>query len=159
MSTEKTKPVTMLDSLDGQSPIFPVHLDLQRLDGTMVRVTIQCKAMGKRAWSRMRREHIDAVQAAEAAFAEQELANSVPTLDAPRPSVPPLDQMVDRGITRDAAFLANIADSWSLPQACDAEGLERLEDKFGGALGKLLNAYELAVYQGQLGNSAPLRAR
>lgn len=160
-NTAKSKPVTMLTSLGDQAAKFPVHLDLQRLDGEMVRVTITCKAFGKRAWSRMRSQHVDEVLAAEKAMAEAEQANLAPGADAPegKPSAPRLEHLVERGIARDAGFFAGIADSWTLPEPCDAEGLENLEDNFGGALSQLLVAYERAVYHGQLGNSGPSRAR
>lgn len=160
-NTTKSKPVTMLTSLRDQAAKFPVHLELQRLDGEMVRVTITCKAHGKRAWSRLRSQHVDAILAAEKAMAEAEQANLAPGADASaaKPSAPRLEDLVDRGITRDAEFFAGIVDSWTLPEPCDAEGLENLEDNFGGALSQLLVAYERAVYHGQLGNSGPSRAR
>lgn len=167
MSDPKTKPVTELKALDDQVPVFPVPLDLQRLDGVQVRVTINCKVFGKRAWARMRREHVDAVMAEEVEIDRQERlvreaaqqAAAAEGAPAPRPAMPRLDEILERGVRRDADFFASVAVGWSLPGPCDAEALAELDDRFGNALAKLLDAYEAAVYQGQLGNSAPSRAR
>lgn len=162
MSAPKTKAATELQSLNGQVPIFPVPLDLQRFDGETVRVTIHCKAFPKRVWARMRREHVDAVlaeerelQAADKAAAEAAAAEG----EAAKPGMPRLDELMDRGVQRDGVFFAQVAQSWSLPEPCDAEGLMTLDDNFGDALTRLLEAYERAIYQGQLGNFAPSRGR
>lgn len=152
---KKSVAVTMLASLGAQAATFPVHLDLQRLDGETVRVTVTCKTYGKRAWAKMRREHMEYVQAEEEAA---EKAAQAAADGAKRP-IPRLDEILERGMHRDSVLLARVAQSWTLPEDCDAEGLAQLEDEFGGALNKLMDGYERAVYQGQLGNSGPSRER
>ena len=158
---KKSVAVTMLASLGAQAATFPVHLDLQRLDGEMVRVTVTCKTYGKKAWAKMRREHMEFVQAEEEAAekAAQAAAAGATADGAGKRPIPRVDEILERGMHRDSLLLARIAQSWSLPDECDADGLERLEDEFGGALNKLLEGYERAVYQGQLGNSGPSRER
>lgn len=152
---KKSVAVTMLASLGAQAATFPVHLDLQKLDGEMVRVTVTCKTYGKRAWAKMRREHMEFVQAEEEAAEKAAQAAA----DGTKRTIPRLDEILERGMHRDSVLLARVAHSWTLPEECDAEGLAQLEDEFGGALNKLMDAYERAIYQGQLGNSGPSRER
>lgn len=162
MSEPKTKPVTELKTIEGQVPEFPVPLDLQRFDGEIVRVTVRCKVFGKRAWSRMRREHVDAVLAEEQelAKAEQEAKTAAAAAGEPaKRAVPHLDEILERGMRRDGEFFAQVATGWSLPEPCNADTLADLDDRFANALALLLEAYERTIYQGQLGNFAPLRAR
>lgn len=167
MTKPETKPVTELQALDGQVLEFPVPLDLQRFDGVTVRVTIHCKVFGKRAWSRMRREHVDAVMAEEVAIERREReareaalkAAEAEGVAAPKPPMPRLDEILERGVRRDAEFFAEVATRWSLPEPCNADTLAELDDRFANALTLLMEAYERTIYQGQLGNSAPSRAR
>lgn len=158
MSTENTgkptsKPATELQSTSGQAVTFPVTLELERLDGQFVLITFTCKFKGKRAWSKERREYTDALRAAATeAMASAVAAGAVQPEPAAKPVARTLDVMVAEGIDRDAALVAKVVTSWSLPQPCDADGLADLEDNFGGALNKFLDKYERAIYQGQLGN-------
>ena len=150
----KSKPATELKSTNGQAVTFPVTLELDRLDGERVQITFQCKFKGKRAWSKERREYLDSLRAidAEAAADAAKGAEASP----PQPGRPltarPLDELVADGIERDAALVAKVVNGWSLPEECNADSLADLDDNFGGALRKLLDKYERAIYQGLLGN-------
>lgn len=150
MSEDKatSKPVTELKSTNGQAVTFPVKLELERLDGERVQITFQCKFKGKRAWSKERREYLDALRAIDdAADAVDESAEARPPQRRR-----PLDELVAEGIERDAEMVAKVVTGWSLPEECNADSLADLDDNFGGALRKFLDKYERAIYQGLLGN-------
>ena len=144
----KSKPATELKSTNGQAVTFPVKLELDRLDGERVQITFQCKFKGKRAWSKERREYLDALRAIDAA------ADAVDESAETRPPQRrrPLDELVAEGIERDAEMVAKVVTGWSLPEECNADSLADLDDNFGGALRKFLDKYERAIYQGLLGN-------
>ena len=148
----KSKPATELKSTNGQAVTFPVTLELDRLDGERVQITFQCKFKGKRAWSKERREYLDALRAIDAAA--DAAADVVDESAEARPPQRrrPLDELVAEGIERDAEMVAKVVTGWSLPEECNADSLADLDDNFGGALRKFLDKYERAVYAGQLGN-------
>lgn len=148
----KSKPATELKSTNGQAVTFPVKLELERLDGERVQITFQCKFKGKRAWSKERREYLDALRAIDAAA--DAAADAVDESAEARPPQRrrPLDELVAEGIERDAEMVAKVVTGWSLPEECNADSLADLDDNFGGALRKFLDKYERAIYQGLLGN-------
>jgi hypothetical protein len=149
-----SKLATDLQSTNGQAVTFPVVLELERLDGQPVQITFTCKFKGKRAWSKERREYSDQLRAiaTEALALPGEADAGEANQPAAKPAVRTLDAMVAEGIDRDAALVAKVVTGWSLPQPCDVEALADLEDNFGTALGKFIEKYERAIYQGVLGN-------
>lgn len=62
---------------------------------------------------------------------------------------------VRKGIKSDADTVLQFAHGWDLEDPFTPSTLQQLEDEFGGALRASLNAYDIAIFQGRLGNSAP----
>lgn len=62
---------------------------------------------------------------------------------------------VRKGIKSDAETVLQFAHGWDLEDPFTPDTLQQLEDEFGGALRASLNAYDIAIFQGRLGNSAP----
>lgn len=62
---------------------------------------------------------------------------------------------VRKGIKSDADTVLQFAHGWDLEDPFTPDTLQQLEDEFGGALRASLNAYDIAIFQGRLGNSAP----
>jgi hypothetical protein len=144
----KSKSLTLLKSLDGQAVSFPIELALKRLDGSTVKVTITCEAHGKRAWSKIKQRHIDALLArAKAHQEQQDQADD----DSPA-NVRRLEEAIEEAIVLESRLVQEFATGWSLSDDFTLENLQELEDRFGNALDQLIKAYDKAVYQGQLGN-------
>lgn len=158
MSTEPTskqtsKPASELKSTSGQAVTFDVPLELTRLDGELVTLTMTCRFKTKREWSKVRRAYADELRAlSQSAVADATSEGAAPVLRT-------IDMLVEEGINRDAALVHQVIAGWSLPQECTVEALADLEDHFSGALNMFLEKYERAVYQGELGNSKPSRVR
>lgn len=71
----KTVPVTRIKRLaEGQVPSFTMPVEFKRLDGTPVQVDLQCKALRKTAWSKLR----DDVQRAALQAVKGDAAAPVP---------------------------------------------------------------------------------
>lgn len=139
----KSKPLTLLKSLDGQAVTFDVPVELQRLDGSRAKIVFHCQAFGKRAWAQAQQRHMDALRAREEALDADGGDEAAPKR---------LDEQVDAAIVENAKLVREFATGWSLSDPFTQENLEDLEDRFGGTLAQLAAAYDRAVYQGQLGN-------
>lgn len=156
----KSIPAARLKSLGTQAPQFELPITVSKLDGTVAQLLLQCKAMRKTEWSKLRdqrhREAMEAVLKPEEAEAIQfrRIEDEEPqTLTAMLQQG--YESIVLSGLRRDAETVLLFATGWDLEDAFTAESLMALEDEFGGSLIAILNAYDLAIYQGRLGNSRP----
>lgn len=148
-STEKSKKLVVLQSATDQAPTFPMDVVLTKLDGTKVLLELTCKAMGKKAWAAIRRQHMEDLTAR----AEKLRSSDVEGAAVSRP----LDQVVAEAVASDASLVMQFVTDWSLKVPLTAQAMEELEDSYGGAMNLIVSKYEGAVYHGQLGNSARLR--
>lgn len=174
----KTVAVTALKRLGSQAPTFDLPVTITQLDGAQVKLTIQCKALRKTEWAKLRDENhrtiMEAVlkrhpEAAEATTEEPvDPVAEVPVDPAEAPAAPEgesaiesaLDNILSRGheaniregLGRDADLILKFATGWDLEDAFDVEHLQLLEDEYGGSMIAILSAYETAIYQGRLGN-------
>jgi hypothetical protein len=147
---DKTKPAVQL-ILGSQAIQFPLPITVKKLDGSEAVVTFTCKAMRKTAWAKARDQHQQAM-----------LRNAADTVQVARPTEPDaladyvgahgVHSVVARGLKTDADLVLQFACGWDLSDPLTADSLSLLEDEFGGTLGRLLAAYEAAIYQGRLGN-------
>lgn len=172
MATTKTVPVTKLKRLGSQAPTFTLPVDIAKLNGRNHRVVFQCKALRKSEWAKLRDDHQRATM--EAVLGGEPAATEVPG-DAPddgvdgeaqvqqesqSPLADALDNILKRGheanvregLERDAAVVMAFATGWDLEDDFNADNLQAMEDEFGGSLGAVLMAYNVAIYQGRLGN-------
>ncbi|RYF07346.1 MAG: hypothetical protein EOO31_06800 [Comamonadaceae bacterium] len=158
MAKDKTVPVTVLKTLGGQAPSFDLPVSIKKLDGTKVELKIKAKALRKTEWAKCRDERQRAVfeglQAANKtiqAAAEGETPTYLETAIA-NLETHGAEASVREGIALDAQMVLKFADGWSLDEPLTAEGLELLEDSFGGSLNEIIGSYDRAIYQGRLGN-------
>lgn len=149
---KSVQPTKLKTLAAGQPASFPMVVQLKRLDGELVELTLTMKAHGKRAWSKIKDAFYDDLR--KDAVARIEAADGAAT-DAAAPGQDDtngLEPRVSRSIANDARLVAQIAKGWDLEDAFAVEALEDLEDRFGGALTDIVNQYDRAIYQGQLGN-------
>jgi len=176
--TPKTVPVTVLKRLGTQAPTFDLPVTISKLDGGQVKLQINCKALRKTEWAKLRdanhRSILEAVlkrnpgDPAEQEEKAGEAATEPPAdaADAPVDAPPEagidtaLDDILSRGheanvregLGRDANLILQFATGWDLEDTFDGENLQLLEDEYGGSMIAILLAYETAIYQGRLGN-------
>lgn len=163
MSEKSVQPTKLKTLAKGQAASFPLTILLQRLDGPQVELTVTFAAHGKRAWSKIKDEFYGRLRAEAAArvVAADTPAIAPEDLDSSPVQVEPITDVDDpytlaarvgKAIANDAHLVLQIAKGWDLEDPFTAENLENLEDQFGGALTSIVNAYDRAIYQGQLGN-------
>lgn len=178
---EKTKstPVAVLKRLGTQAPEFALTCTLQKLDGTPVQLTLQCKALRKTVWAGMKDEHqraaLEAITdlvkpaadpqpaPADAKTAARRTKASKAAQAAPADAADAITDIlrqhgaeatIRRGLESDAAMILQFATGWELEDPFTKANLQALEDEFGGALRTILDDYDMAIFQGRLGNSA-----
>lgn len=157
MSEPKSIPVTALKRLGSQPPVFDLPVTISTLAGVPAKFTLKCKALRKTEWARERdsrqREVLESLAddgAAEAdapAVPQDRIAAALANMAANG-----IEASVQTGLERDADSILVFATGWDLEDAFDRESLMALENEFGGALGACLRAYDVAIYQGVLGN-------
>lgn len=155
MSTPKTKPAVQL-VLGSQAITFPLTVTVTKLDGTEAAFTLTCKAMRKTAWSKARDDYHAAM--IRAATERAAAIPHTPAADAPEPDAAAhvaangVHSMVTRGLQADADLVLQFATDWDLSDPLTPASLQALEDEFGGTLAHIINRFEVAIYQGRLGN-------
>ncbi|CAN7521390.1 phage tail assembly chaperone [Acidovorax sp. LjRoot74] len=150
------QPVKLKSLKGGQASEFPLTIPVQRLDGVVMELSITFHAFGKKAWTTIKDEFHEKLRADAAARAAALVApaGDAQAVDAAPAEPEPikLAPRVSKGIENDASLVLQIAKGWDLEDEFNAENLQDLEDRFGGALTAIVNAYDKAIYQGQLGN-------
>lgn len=154
----KSIPVTRLVRLGTQAPTFDLPVDVTKLDGGQAKLVLVCKAMRKTEWAQTRDTlHAKALEALRAPVVDEPAADDGVVVDAVGAALANLlkqgqDAKVREGLTRDAEAVLEFATGWDLEDDFNAVSLMALEDEFGGSLSRILTAYDLAIYQGRLGN-------
>lgn len=144
------QPIKLKSLADGQAVTFPLTLQLKRLDGALLELTLTMKAHGKRAWSAIKDKFYADLRADAAARTAAEEGKDADAAELDETAT--LASRVGRSIENDARLVLQIAKGWDVDDEFTAESLEELEDRFGGALGEIVTRYDRAIYQGQLGN-------
>ncbi len=148
---KKSIPAFVLKSIDDIAPEFDLPAKVPLRTGGTATITLQCLALGKVEWAEVR----DRENAAAEERREQRIQAVVQhTLDsdaADKPRLKAADAARD-DMDHQATLVMEFATSWDLSDALSKESLLRLENKSGGTLAAIINAYELAIYQGRLGN-------
>lgn len=144
------QPIKLKSLADGQAVTFPLTLQLKRLDGALLELTLTMQAHGKRAWSAIKDKFYADLRADAAARTAAEEGKDADAAELDETAT--LASRVGRSIENDARLVLQIAKGWDVDDEFTAEALEELEDRFGGALGEIVTRYDRAIYQGQLGN-------
>lgn len=148
MSTEKKQPVpvTSLETMGDKSPSFSLPVTIKRLDGSEFVLTFQAQGMRKTEWAGIKDTFRKAIADEEAAKARGEEGVPAPEFS--------LAKVVGDGAARSAELVMKFATGWELTDAFSVATLADLEDRFGGSLNLVMEAYDQATFQGRLGNSA-----
>lgn len=144
---QKSIPAVTLKSI-ADIPVefsMPVPIPL-RVGGTAT-ITLQCRALAKTEWAAIR----DRYNADLQARAESRVNPEPPAPGAPVPAFS-MASAVHDGLENNAALVLEFATGWDLADPLDAQSVQRLEDKSGGALQAFVAHYETAIYQSRLGN-------
>lgn len=147
---KKSIPAFVLKSIDDIAPEFDLPAQVPLRKGGTTTITLQCLALGKVEWAEVRDRENDAAEERR----EQRVQTAVQaTMDdqAARPKVRIADVARDE-MEHQATLVMEFATGWDLSDPLTKESLLRLENKSGGTLAAIINAYELAIYQGRLGN-------
>ena len=147
MSTSKTKPAVQL-VLGSQAATFPLTVTVKKLDGTEAALTLTCKAIRKTAWAKVRDEHY-AKLLSENKPAAAERADAAADAE---PTGTRLQAIVTQGLQSDAGLVLQFATAWDLSEDLNRDNLQALEDEFGGSMSQIISGFEVAIYQGRLGN-------
>lgn len=137
MAKEKTIPAASLSMLES-APDFdlPVTIDVR---GKQHKITFHCKTYSKLEWAEIRDAGLDDMVARK----------------KERTQKGERERMVDTVrdvMSSDASLVLQFATSWDLSDALNADTLTKLENLSGGSLAAIVNAYDIAIYQGRLGN-------
>jgi hypothetical protein len=169
---QKSVPVARLVKLGTQAPTFDLPVSVFKLDGSRAELVLHCKAMRKTEWAAVRdRRQGQALQSAlQSALSKAADPEGQPEPDAAEPltaeaeaeravavamaelAIQGHQPKVREGLSMDAETVCEFATGWDLEDPFTAGGLMALEDEFGGSLSRILGAYDLAIYQGRLGN-------
>lgn len=149
---QKSIPAVVLDLLADDDEAFSMPVEIPRRDKDPVTVTFTCRAMGKKAWAKVRDEASEAGNARSKARIEEVKKQG-------GDAVIHVSDIVEDGMTEDAKIITRFATGWDLAHDLNTENLQRLEDKFGGSMRAIVEAYEIAIYQSRLGNSGRQPAR
>lgn len=139
--TEKPKsvPVASLKSLAGAAPEFLLPVKIKRLDGEDVTINFTAKALRKKEWAALRDSFAAPIEA------------QTPEEDAPAPKFT-YTAAVAGDMDKGAGLVLQFASGWDLEDAFNAAALVEMEDQFGGSIATVLQAYDLAIFHGRLGN-------
>ena len=140
MAKDKTVPVTSIKSMAGTVPEFPLSVKIKHLNGTESAVEFMAKAMRKTEWAALRDAHMN--------------PEKVTPEEGDGPTRFSFVAAVGEDMRKGADLIAKCASGWDLADPFTPDSLIELEDTFGGTLAALLGAYDTAIFQGRLGNSA-----
>lgn len=144
MSKEKKSiPASTLKSIGDLNPDFDMSVDLPMRSGDPVAVTIKCKAFGKLEWAAIRDKTNDEARA------RSEKRIEAATEDSEKIKIV---NVVKDTMEAEAALVMEFASEWDFAEPITQESLMLLENKCGGAIGAIIGKYEVAIYQGRLGN-------
>lgn len=135
---QKSVPVTSLKTLGGAAPTFPLPVPVKLKDGSEAVVCFTAKALRKTEWAALRDAHLGAGKVAAEVDAEPVPFSFVAS--------------VGEDMRKGAELISKCAEGWDLEDAFTVANLVDMEDRFGGALGNFLGAYDGAIFQGRLGN-------
>jgi hypothetical protein len=176
-------PVFVLKRLGSQAPEFDMPVDIQKLDGTPARLTLRCKALKKTEWAGIKdarqREAIEATLKADETTEERKPVQTSKKSggkgkDAERAETPQVvdraemraavlktlaengfSAAVDKALEADTTIVMKFAIGWELEDEFSAANITALDNEFAGSMEAILNAYDRAIFRGQVGNSKP----
>lgn len=141
---QKSIPATALKSIGDLNPAFEMNVGVQARAGAEVMIKLQCQAHGKLEWAAIRdKANDEARERSEKRVeaASEDDAKSIRIVDVVRETM-----------AAESALVMEFATGWDLSDELSAESLQRLENKCGGSISAMISKYEIAIYQGRLGN-------
>jgi hypothetical protein len=138
---QKTVPVASLKSMPDTPPEFAMPVSIRQLGGDPLTITFTAKALRKTQWAAMRDETLGLTKAEPDEGAEPAPAEKFSYLNA-----------VGGDMRKMADLVLKLASGWDLEDEFSAANLIDMEDRFGGALGAVAQAYDAAIFHGRLGN-------
>lgn len=135
--TQKSVPVASIKSLAGVTPEFDVPVTIQRREGEPAKIKIRTKAMRKSEWAVMRDEHLKAERDASKTKSSGDFSFA---------------ELVASDAKKATELICKAGISWDLEDEFTAENLAELEDLIPNSIVAALNAIDLALFQGRLGN-------
>lgn len=145
---KKSIPAVVLKSIEDIPVEFELPVDIPLRKGGTATVTLQCIAHEKTAWAAIR----DRTNAAMAQRQEDRIQATVARTLDDGPAVPKIEDVVREELAANAAVVMEFATSWDFSNPLTVDSLSNLENRSGGALAAIVNAYEIAIYQSRLGN-------
>lgn len=141
--TQKSIPAAVLKSIDDIAPTFDMPVTIQ-VRGQEHVINVQCKALPKLEWAEIRDK------ANEEARARSEQRIEAASEEGGEKIK--IANVVRDGMSADSALVMEFAIGWDFSDPLSVESLIKLENKCGGAIGAIIGKYEVAIYQGRLGN-------
>lgn len=135
---KKTVQVTSLKTLGNKDPEFHLPVVVKQLSGQEVTIGFTVKAMRKTEWAALRD---DGLPEQDSDANENELIAKVS-----------FQNIINGSMDKACALVMKFATGWDLEDQLTHQSLFELEDQLGGSLGKTLEAYDAAIFQGRLGN-------
>ena len=130
--TQKSIPATSIKSLGGVAPEFDLAVHLPRLGIPAVELQLRARGMKKSEWAKLRDEHLQ----------EERNGAKARTFVA----------YTKESASGAADLIVKALAGWQLEEALSVESLLALDDVIPGSLGVILEAIDLALFQGRLGN-------
>lgn len=145
MSKEKKSiPASTLKSIDDLNPAFDMPVDVKLKSGQAIQITLKCQALEKLQWAEIRDKANDEARARSEARIEAASEDDAKPIR--------ITEVVRDTMAAEASLVVQFATGWDLADEFNEDSLKRLENKCGGAMGAMISKYEVAIYQGRLGN-------
>ena len=142
---QKSIPASSIKSIDDlNTATFDMPVDVNLKSGKPIQITLQCKALGKTEWAEIRdKANDEARERSEKRIeaATDENAKSIRIADVVRDTM-----------AAEAALVTEFATGWDFTDELTVESLKRLENKCGGSISAMIGKFEVAIYQGRVGN-------
>ena len=140
---KKSIPAAVLKSIDDVAPTFDMPVTIQ-VRGQEHVINLQCKALSKLEWAEIRDKSNEEARARSEKRIEEASEEGGEKIK--------IVNIVRDGMTADSALVMEFAIGWDFADPLSIESLTKLENKCGGAISSIIGKYEVAIYQGRLGN-------
>lgn len=140
----KSIPASVIRSIDDFDPSFSMPVTILRRGSKEIVVTLECSALSKTEWAEIRDKANDEAQARS-----KERIEASTSEDGVKVKI---TKVVLDTMEAEAELVMTFATGWDFDEELNSANLMKLENKCGGSLGAMINKYEIAIYQGRLGN-------
>ena len=140
---DKQKPVqvTSLKTLDGGDPEFCLPVTIKTRNGKEATIDFTVKALRQTEWAAIRDEALGKTTPQEQGANEADQVADFSFVN-----------VIQGGMSKAANLVLKFAIGWDLEDQFTHQSLVELDDRHGGSLRLLLEAYDAAIFNGRLGN-------